>query len=76
MALEVATGQSLDETGKGGVQVGELRSVLLAAQHDVSHIYTNSYTVCKGATEWIDQWAANSWQVESPSGKLTAESNC
>lgn len=64
MALEVATGQRLEETGKGSAQVGELRAVLLAAQHGASHIYTDSYAVYKGATEWIGHWAANSCQVD------------
>lgn len=64
VALEVATGQRLEETGKGSAQVGELRAVLLAAQHGASHIYTDSYAVYKGATEWVGHWAANSWQVD------------
>lgn len=63
VALEVATGERLIETGKGSAQVGELRAVLLAMQHGTSYIYTNSYAVFKGATEWIGHWAANDWQV-------------
>lgn len=63
VALEVATGEKLVETGEGSAQVGELRAVLLAAQHGASHIYTDSYAVFKGATEWIGHWAVNDWQV-------------
>ncbi|GAB0209671.1 pol-like protein ENS-3 [Grus japonensis] len=63
VALEVATGEKLSETGKGSAQVGELRAVLLAARHGASHIYTDSYAVFKGATEWVGHWAVNDWQV-------------
>lgn len=63
VALEVATGERLIERGKSSAQVGELRALLLAAQHDASYIYTDSYAVFKGATEWICHWAANDWQV-------------
>ncbi|GAB0208766.1 pol-like protein ENS-3 [Grus japonensis] len=63
VALEVATGEKLSETGKGSAQVGELRAVLLATRHGASHIYTDSYAVFKGATEWVGHWAVNDWQV-------------
>ncbi|GAB0208371.1 pol-like protein ENS-3 [Grus japonensis] len=63
VALEVATGEKLSETGKGSAQVGELRAVLLATRHGASHIYTDSYAVFKGATEWAGHWAVNDWQV-------------
>jgi len=63
VALEVATGERVSETGKGSAQVGELRAVLLAAQHGADYIYTDSYAVFKGATEWVSHWAANDWQV-------------
>jgi len=53
VALEVATGERVSETGEGSAQVGELKAVLLAAQYGASHIYTDSYAVFKGATEWI-----------------------
>ena len=56
-------GDRLNKTGKGSAQVGELRAVLLAAQHGAHHIYTDSYAVFKGATEWIGHWAVNNWQV-------------
>ncbi|NXO54347.1 POL5 protein, partial [Aramus guarauna] len=39
VALEVATGEKLSETGKGSAQVGELRAVLLATRRGASHIY-------------------------------------
>lgn len=63
VALEEATRERLRETDKGSTQVGELRAVLLVAQHDASHIYTGLYAVFKGATEWVGHWAANDWQV-------------
>ena len=56
-------GERVSETGKGSAQVGELRAVLLAAQHGADYIYTDSYAVFKGATEWVSHWAANDWQV-------------
>ncbi|KAK4819789.1 hypothetical protein QYF61_011389 [Mycteria americana] len=63
VAVEVATGEKLIETGEGSAQVGELRAILLAAQHGASHIYTDSCAVFKGATEWIGHWAVSDWQV-------------
>lgn len=41
VALEVATGEKLIETGEGSAQVRELRAVLLAAEHGATHIYTH-----------------------------------
>lgn len=63
VALKVATGEKLIESGEGSAQTGELKAVLLAAQQGASHIYTDSYAVFNGATEWIGHWADNNWQV-------------
>ncbi|XP_064008637.1 uncharacterized protein LOC135180213 [Pogoniulus pusillus] len=64
-ALEISTGQTITEEGDGSAQVGELRALMLAAEHGATTIYTDSYSTFKGATEWICQWEANQWKVSN-----------
>lgn len=63
VALEIKTGRTEIEKGEGTAQIGELRAALLAVKFGAQIIYTDSYAVFKGATEWIGYWKANGWQV-------------
>ncbi|XP_063997032.1 ribonuclease H-like [Pogoniulus pusillus] len=65
MVLEIGTGQTVTEEGDGSAQVGELRALMLAAEHGAETIYTDSYSTIKGATKRICQWEVNQWKVSN-----------
>jgi len=68
VALQVGTKEQIVTEGEGSVQVGELTAVCSVFQHKAQaaspvYIYTDSYAVFKGCTEWLPFWEQNEWEV-------------
>lgn len=68
MALQIGTDLTIITEGEGSAQVGELVAVWSVFQHESEsttrvHIYTDSYAVFKGCTEWLPFWEKNNWEV-------------
>lgn len=68
VALQIGTNFTIVTEGEGSAQVGELVAVWSVFQHESQstvrvHIYTDSYAVFKGCTEWLPFWEQNGWEV-------------
>mgnify|MGYP000208928224 CR=1 FL=1 len=68
MALQIGTNFTIITEGEGSVQVGELVAVWSVFQHESqfpvrAHIYTDSYAVFKGCTDWLSLLDQNGWEV-------------
>ncbi|RMB96167.1 hypothetical protein DUI87_27228 [Hirundo rustica rustica] len=68
-ALHISSGERIITEGEGSAQVGELIAVWSVFQHEVQNtplvcIYTDSYAVYKGCTEWLPFWQQNGWEVD------------
>ena len=64
VALQVGTKEQIITEGEGSAQVGELTAVWSVFQHEAQatssvYIYTDSYSVFKGCTEWLKSWEQN-----------------
>ncbi|KAK4806487.1 hypothetical protein QYF61_013980 [Mycteria americana] len=67
-ALCVDSGGQIITEGEGSVQVGELVAVwsVVTREKDNTnpvYIYTDSYAVFKGCSEWLPFWEQNQWEV-------------
>ena len=67
-ALQVETKEQIITEVEGGAQVGQLITVWSVFQHKIQattlvYIYTDSYVVFKGCTEWLPFWEQNGWEV-------------
>ncbi|XP_052631116.1 ribonuclease H-like [Harpia harpyja] len=68
VALRVDVEKQIITEGEGSAQVGELVAVWSVFQHEAQstspvYIYTDSYAVFKGCTEWLPFWEQNGWEV-------------
>ena len=68
MALRVDTKEQIITEGIGSAQVGELIAGWSVFQHEAQsassvYIYTDSYAVLKGCTQWLPFWEENGWEV-------------
>ena len=68
VALQIRTDQKIITEGEGSAQVGELVAVWSVFQHEAQsaspiYIYTDSFAVLKGCTEWPPFWEQNGWEV-------------
>ncbi|KAK4806128.1 hypothetical protein QYF61_005500, partial [Mycteria americana] len=68
VALCVDSGGQIITEGEGSAQVGELVAVWSVVTRgkdntDPVYIYTDSYAVFKGCTEWLPFWEQNQWEV-------------
>jgi len=64
----MGTKEQILTEGEGSTQVGELTAVWSVFQHEAQatsaiYIYTDSYAVFKGCTEWLPFWEQNEWEV-------------
>jgi len=62
--FEVGTKKQIITEGEGSTQVGELTAVWRVFQHEAQatspvYVYTDSYRVFKGCTEWLPFWEQN-----------------
>ncbi|XP_032530464.1 uncharacterized protein LOC116780089 [Chiroxiphia lanceolata] len=72
VALHVDSGNRVVTEGEGSAQVGELVAVwsVFTREADTegdTYIYTDSYAVFKGCTEWLPFWEQNQWEVNQVS---------
>ncbi|KAK4806973.1 hypothetical protein QYF61_027340 [Mycteria americana] len=70
VALCVDSGGQIITEGEGSAQVGELVAVWSVVTRgkdntDPVYIYTDSYAVFKGCTEWLPFWEQNQWEGEN-----------
>ena len=68
VALHVDSGDRIITEGEGSAQVGELTAVwsVIVREAETTEpvfIYTDSYAVFKGCTEWLTFWEQNHWEV-------------
>lgn len=68
VALHVDSGERIITEGEGSAQVGELVAVWSVIKREAENkestfIYTDSYAVFKGCTEWLPFWEQNQWEV-------------
>ncbi|KAM9590605.1 uncharacterized protein ACIBXB_005796 isoform 2-T2 [Morphnus guianensis] len=68
VALHIDSGEHMITEGEGSAQVGELVAVWSivikeAETTEPVYIYTDSYAVFKGCTEWLPFWEQNQWKV-------------
>ncbi|XP_069664901.1 uncharacterized protein [Haliaeetus albicilla] len=68
VALHTTTNEQIITEGEQSAQVGELIAVWSVFKHEAQttspvHIYTGSYAVFKGCTEWLPFWEQNGWEV-------------
>ena len=68
VALHVDSGDRIVTEGEGSAQVGELIAVWSVIKQEAENtepvfIYTDSYAVFKGCTEWLPFWEQNQWEV-------------
>lgn len=68
VALHATTNKQIITEGEGSAQVGELIAVWSVFKHEAQtaspvHIYTDSYAVFKGCTEWLPFGEQNGWEV-------------
>ncbi|MCQ4179330.1 hypothetical protein FK518_27575, partial [Klebsiella pneumoniae] len=68
VALHTSSDEQIITEGVGSAQVGELIAVWSVFQREAQatspiHIYTDSYAVFKGCTEWLPFWEQNEWEV-------------
>ncbi|MCQ4187517.1 hypothetical protein FK515_28425, partial [Klebsiella pneumoniae] len=66
--LHTSSDEQIITEGVGSAQVGELIAVWSVFQREAQatspiHIYTDSYAVFKGCTEWLPFWEQNEWEV-------------
>lgn len=67
-SLHVDSGDQTVREGEGSTQIGELIAVwsVFTREADTKEsvlIYTDSYAVFKGCTEWLPFWEQNQWEV-------------
>lgn len=59
----VETRKAFTDEIDGSAQLAELRALEMALEQGATCVYTDSYVVWAGATQWLENWVKNNWQV-------------